>query len=702
MRVRTVLKGLGIAVVAAVVAVAAILMSVDVNQYRGVIEEQAEAATGRDLSIGGPIELSISLSPAVVLQDVAFANAPWGSRPEMVTARRLEAQVELLPLLSGEIKVRRLVLVGPDVLLEVNEDGVGNWALDLPASDGAAETAADEAATAGRQALPDLQLVRVEDAVVVYNDRSTGEKRSLSLAALEAAAQGWNAPLAVQGSGRLDDLSFSLAGTLGPLSDLMNTATVYPVVMKVEAAGATVNVDGSIEAPEEARGIDLGVAVSVPEPAATARAFNAAAPADLPALRIDGRLSDTQEGGWSVRNLAASLGDTSLAGALTVTLDGPRPKVTGTLSSPLIDLAALLPSEGGEGDAAGAGQSADMPSRLFADTPLPLAGLKAADANVELAVSRLVLPDGMALADVTGKVSLSNGRLMVAPASARAGGGTVRAEVTLDASSEAAPAVALTLRTEDVMLGRVLAEVGQGDLIQEGPADVRLDLTGRGGSVAAIMGSLDGAAVVSVGQGTINNDAVRSWTQDIALRLIDSLNPFASKDKYTVLQCGVVNLSLQNGVATSDRGIAVQTPKFHVTGSGTVNLGTETLDMAVKTGVREGAGLATANLANLVRLRGPLTDPTLAVDPLGAARTAVSAGAAIASGGLSLLAEQVIERTAEPEDVCAVALGRKPAPAPAQEQQAAPAQPSVPDNPLDAVKGMGENLGEGLKGLFGR
>ncbi|EKV29275.1 hypothetical protein C882_0582 [Caenispirillum salinarum AK4] len=698
--------------VAAVVAVAAILMSVDVNQYRGVIEEQAEAATGRDLSIGGPIELSISLSPAVVLQDVAFANAPWGSRPEMVTARRLEAQVELLPLLSGEIKVKRLVLVGPDVLLEVNEDGVGNWALDLPASDGAAETAAaetaaetaaDEAATAGRQALPDLQLVRVEDAVVVYSDQSTGEKRSLSLAALEAAAQGWNAPLAVQGSGQLDDLSFSLAGTLGPLSDLVNQATVYPVVMKVEAAGATVNVDGRIEAPEEARGIDLGIAVSVPEPTATAQAFNATAPADLPALRLDGRLSDTQ-GGWAVRNLAASLGDTSLAGALTVTLDGPRPKVTGTLSSPLIDLAALLPSKGGEGDAAGAGQSADTPSRLFPDTPLPLAGLKAADANVELAVSRLVLPDGMALADVTGKVSLSNGRLMVAPASARAGGGTVRAEVTLDASSEAAPAVALTLRTEDVKLGQVLAEVGQGDLIQKGPTDVRLDLTGRGASVAAIMGSLDGGAVVSVGQGTINNDAVRSWTQDIALRLIDSLNPFASKDKYTVLQCGVVNLSLQNGVATSDRGIAVQTPKFHVTGSGTVNLGTETLDMAVKTGVREGAGLATANLANLVRLRGPLTDPSLAVDPLGAARTAVSAGAAIASGGLSLLAEQVIERTAEPEDVCAVALGQAPARAsqPPQDQQAAPSQAPAPDNPLDAVKGMGENLGEGLKGLFGR
>lgn len=45
MRLGTVVKGLGVAVVAAVVAVVAILMSVDVNQYRDVIEEQAKAAT---------------------------------------------------------------------------------------------------------------------------------------------------------------------------------------------------------------------------------------------------------------------------------------------------------------------------------------------------------------------------------------------------------------------------------------------------------------------------------------------------------------------------------------------------------------------------------------------------------------------------------------------------------------------------------
>lgn len=125
--------------------------------------------------------------------------------------------------------------------------------------------------------------------------------------------------------------------------------------------------------------------------------------------------------------------------------------------------------------------------------------------------------------------------------------------------------------------------------------------------------------------------------------------------------------------------------------------------MAVKTGVREGVGISTANLANLVRLRGSLMEPTLAIDPLGAARTAVSAGAAVASGGLSLLAEQVLQGAGETEDVCAIALGETPAPAAesSPEEKAAPALPSLPDNPVDAVEDMGKSLGEGLKGLFG-
>lgn len=698
MRVKTLARILGIGIVALAVAGVAMLMALDVSQYRGVIERQAEAATGRALSIAGPMDLSISLQPAVVLEDVSFANAAWGSRQHMVTAERIEAQVDLIPLLSGEIKVTRLVLVRPTVTLEVDKDGRGNWVLDLPETPAPAEGAP---AAGGTPALPDLRLVRVEDATFAYIDQGSGETRTLSLAALEATATGWAAPLAVEGSGRLDDLAFTLAGTLGPLSTLLDAATPYPVVVRLETdGGASLGIDGRIAEVAKGRGIDLALNLSVPDPEALAEAARLPLPASLPGLRLDGRVSD-RDGGWRIDNLAATLGDTSLAGALAVRLDGPRPAVSGTLTSPLIDLPALLPA-GAEAADAPAGGDAGA-GRLFPDDPLPLGALKAADAGLDLAVTRLVLPNGLALEDVAGKVALKDGRLAVAPLSARVGGGTARVSLALNAADGAAADVSVQARTEDVVLGQLLTALGQGDLIQEGPVDLSADLTGRGGSVAALMGSLDGDLTVTVGQGTINNGAVRSWTQDIALRLIDSLNPFAAKEQYTVMQCVVVRLGVAGGVARSDRGIALETPQFHVTGSGTIDLGQETVDMAVRTGVRQGAGIATADLANLIRVQGRLADPQIGIDPLGAARTAISTGAAIASGGLSLLAEQVIDRTSADPAPCATALGKAPpadTAAPAATAAPAPAQ-ALPETPAEAIKDLGETLNQGLKGLFG-
>lgn len=70
-------------IVAAVVA----LRSMDFNKYKGLIAGQVKSATGRELKIGGNINLEIGFSPAVVVEDVSFANAPWGSRPDMVKVR---------------------------------------------------------------------------------------------------------------------------------------------------------------------------------------------------------------------------------------------------------------------------------------------------------------------------------------------------------------------------------------------------------------------------------------------------------------------------------------------------------------------------------------------------------------------------------------------------------------------------------------
>lgn len=670
MRVSTFFKAVGLGVVALGVAGVAILATVDVNQYRGLVEKQVEAATGRALTINGTMDLAISLTPAVVIEDVAFANASWGSRPEMVTARRVEAQVQLLPLLQGRIQVDRLVVVQPDVLLEIDETGTPNWAFGA---------AADAAAGQERATLPDLRLVRVEDATVVFADHAAGTTRRLSLAAFEAAADGWSAPLALAGSGKVQDAAFTLEGSIGPLSSLTSEGGVpYPVDLTLGVAGATLAVEGTLAQPMAAAGIDLTVRLEAPEPHKLVALATGTAGDDLPPLRLDGRLSDVP-GGWRVENLAGSFGETSVAGTLTAILDGLHPKLSGSLSSPRLDLAALLPAR--------PEPPASATLRLFPTDRLPLWALGLADADLELAVQSLMLPDGIEIAPVTANVSLAGRRLSLKPLTVGLGGGTVSVVGMFDASRGDVAALALDVDARGVVLGPLLAQMGKPGLVSEGPMEAVMKVSGLGASVHGLMDSLDGSVTATVGTATVDNQSFGVLTRDLAVGLLDGLNPFADTERYTAVSCGVVKLSIEDGIATADRGIAVQTEDFSVVGSGSIDLGAETVDLALKTSVREGAGIATANLANLVRIQGPILDPGIGIDPLGAARTAVSIGGAVATGGLSLLAESLIERTVGTDDACAVALGRAPQkPAPA----AAPA--------ADPVQGLGNTL----KGLFGQ
>ena len=80
--------------VAVIGAGAAYLSSLDVDEYRGEIAQAAQDLTGRALKLEGPLALSVSLTPTVSGEGISLANAPWGSRPQMLTLQRFEVQLQ--------------------------------------------------------------------------------------------------------------------------------------------------------------------------------------------------------------------------------------------------------------------------------------------------------------------------------------------------------------------------------------------------------------------------------------------------------------------------------------------------------------------------------------------------------------------------------------------------------------------------------
>ncbi len=239
----------------------ALIMSVDVNEYKGLIAEEAEKATGRKLTITGEADLSISLSPAISISGVTFANAPWGTRPEMIKLDSFSAEVALMPLIFGDVEVKRLILSGLDVLLETDKKGQGNWVFAKTKSqqDTTTDTSAGDESGGGK--LPTVNLVELRDIKLTWRDGQTGAVEQISVTQFEARAGSASSPLDFNLKAALDGKSVTADGRLGPLAQLADPTSPWPLKVNLAAGGATISLDGTIAKPMTAQGLNLKLSV---------------------------------------------------------------------------------------------------------------------------------------------------------------------------------------------------------------------------------------------------------------------------------------------------------------------------------------------------------------------------------------------------------------------------------------------------------
>jgi AsmA family protein len=765
MRLKTVLLVGGSLIVVLVVAAVVVLKSIDVNKYKPLIAEQAKAATGRDLTIRGNLALNLGFSPALVVKDVAFANAPWGSRPEMVKVGQLEVEVALLPLIFRQIQVKRLALVQPDILLETDAKGTGNWSFGAPAP-----APPPKQPTGEKTALPAVavQKVRIEKGTLVYRDGKTKQTTTLALDRLDVEAREITSPLTFDLAAAYNGKAFTLAGTVGALAELTAPSRPYPLKLSLKAGGATVEVDGSVAKPMEAEGLNLKLSAKGAELAevakfagkqvppigpfalaaqvsgspkalsvsgidasvgkaeqllikatgavqdalnakginivlaleskdlkSAAKAFGAETP-PLPSLSVTARVKDVQ-GAYAFEELKASVGKSALAGSGAISVGAPRPKVRAQLTSALLDLSELLPAGGRAQAKPSAAQPPAEPSkdnRLFSADPLPLQSLKAADADFDMKIDRLILPNKMPIEALAVHVALTGGRLEIQPYSSRVGGGAIAGRLALDASSGKTAALATKLDAKGVNLGQVMQQMGHPDLVTGAKTDLAIDVRGGGGSVREVMAGLNGDLLLVMGEGRINNAFLDFLGADLLTQVVEKVNPYRKTDPQTDQKCGVIKFTVKDGMATADRGIAFESSKMTMVSSGTVNLKTEAIDFSLRPNPRESAGIGAGELVKLMRVRGTLAEPKVGIDELQAAKTALTIGPGLAMSGISALAQRLAGSATPDPSPCATALGKAPARGGAAPATAAPAGKEVPKKAggLDQV----------IKGLFGK
>ncbi|MBL6929523.1 MAG: AsmA family protein [Rhodospirillales bacterium] len=678
----------------------AILKSTDFGAYRDVIAEEVEKATGRKIVIAGDLDLNISLSPSLRLEGVTLANAPGAAQPDMLKLDRLEAEVDLMPLLSGEARINRVLLSGVEIALEIDKDGRPNWQFEEVAS-----APSEDGAGVELPFTPVVKSVVLENVKVSFSDAVSGQSFATVLNELTVKSDSPGSPLAVRGKGTFGDAPYEFNGDMGAISALLGGET-FPMGLTASAFGAKVGVEGTIAKPLEGTGIDLAVSVESANLASSLQAVAAAFPAlkgaGAPALpiKVSAHASQTKRG-YSLAELTLSIGKSDLSGAASIDLAGARPSLSADLSSKHFDVAAILKAMP-EGDAPG--KTSEKKKRIFPADPLPLEGLRAVDANVSLKIGAAVLPGGLGLQKTSVTVALDKGRLSVSPLQTVLADGAIDGKVTLDASGSKAKLNA-SIKADNVVAGKLLDQLQMSDLMDGGNIDMNIGLKGGGASVAELMAGLNGEIKIEVGEGKLRTAALDIAGADVLMQLADALNPAGGKKDYSILSCAVVRFDIKDGIATAENGVAMETDKMNLVGTGSVNLGKETLDFAVKPEAKEGVGINLGGaVAGLVKVTGTLAEPSVGLDAAGVAKKAASMGAALATGGLSILGEALISRATKDEHPCLTALGKAPPPKAAKKSAGSTQSAPAPAPAKKETKGPAavlEGVGSALGGLFG-
>jgi AsmA protein len=119
--------GLGALVALVVLGVLVIVWLVDPNSFKSNIESRVSAATGRDFTLAGDIELGFFPWLALRTGEGHFGNAPGFGPEPMVSWKGAQIGAKLFPLLRGKLVADRVLLERADLRLVRRADGSANW-----------------------------------------------------------------------------------------------------------------------------------------------------------------------------------------------------------------------------------------------------------------------------------------------------------------------------------------------------------------------------------------------------------------------------------------------------------------------------------------------------------------------------------------------------------------------------------------------
>ncbi|MGY3437768.1 MULTISPECIES: AsmA family protein [unclassified Marinovum] len=571
-----IIRLIGLALLVVGVAVGSLLF-LPSDRLARIASDQLSAQLGRRVTIAGDVSMTFYPVLGVSTGPVTIANADWAEETPMFQARAATIALETLPLLQRDIRVKGLYAERPQILLQRQADGRANWQF------GAAAATSGGSTGVKRVSIEDLTIkggsIRIDDA----------GGTPLDLRNVDIALR-WPDPagaadleLVLRPAGQ--DVTVT-AELTSPLNFMAGGA--HPISARISTQGGQATFDGKVSLVPEAQG-KLSADLSSTSGFLAALGLGAV---DLPqglgrAIGARTDLTFDADQRLSLRSLTATLDQNRLTGDLDVFLAG-KPRVNGKLSAGDLDLSALSDS--------GKSGGAKSASKGWSTAPIDASALGMLDGEVLIDATAVDLGT-MSFGKARVLATLENARAVFSIRELAGYDGSFTGQFVINNRNGLSVGGDLTGR--DIAAQALLLDLTGTDRLS-GKADAEIKFLASGGSLDALVSSLEGTGAMKFGRGVISgidlDQLMRSGNGSGGTTIFDSLG--ASWD-------------IASGRLESD-DLALILAALNAEGNGWVNLYEQTIDYVFTPRIlaaREGRGLAIP-----VRIRGPWSRPQISAD----------------------------------------------------------------------------------------
>lgn len=401
---------------------------------------------------------------------------------------------------------------------------------------------------------------------------------------------------------------------------------------------------GAIEAPPSFDRTDLKVEWHSP----SIHNLSKLAGRELPdqALNLTARLKGDHTQ-MTMESFNLSVGNSDLNGHFTM-IAGDVPQLDIVFRSSLIDITEFQPPKETEAEK----PPSKKADRLIPDTPLELDFLRNFDATIDINIAKLV-SRAFVLGDLALQGLVKDGDIEV-PSLRLVGrrNGVLTSSAELKQDADGLVNARISINGADLAMG-FIAETEE-DVAMLPVYELATEISASGKTVRELAGTANGYFRMLGGKGRLKSGSLEILTGDFLSQLLSAINPFSKTDPYSHVDCAAVLLSFDNGVVNGEPAVVAQTDKLRVFGNTKIDLKTEKIDAAFRTVPQKGLGLSLSNLVNpYIKLSGTLASPSLG---LNAESVLIEGGAAVATGGITILAKAFNDRFLSGKDPCGKAV----------------------------------------------